>query len=100
MGMGALGRTVWRYGVALLADYRVAGNVHQLIFDTVREIHIGDPLILRELLPARLNKTGFPDVDLDTYFQPYIFAAGQTIALIRDRCSCSAVVKTWKSAAT
>ena len=99
MCVGALGRTVWREGVALLADYRFADNVHQLIFDTVREIHTGDPLILRQLLPARLNNKGFPDLDLDTYFQPHIFTAGQTIALIRALCAGSADEKRSKSAA-
>src|SRR3989442_9308788 len=83
MCMGALGRTFWREAVALLADYRFADNVHQLIFDTVREIHTGDPLILRQLLPPPLNNKGFPDLNLDTYFQPHIFTANHTIDLIR-----------------
>ena len=99
MCVGALGRTVWREGMDLLAVYRFADNVHQLIFDTVREIHTGDPLILRELLPARLNNKGFPDLDLDTYFQPHTFPANQTIALIRALCAGSTDEKRSKSAA-
>src|SRR2546425_6436722 len=83
MCVGALGRTVWREGVDLLADYRFADNVHQLIFEAMREIQTDDPQIIRELLPARLNNKGFPDLDLETYFQPHNFPANQTIALIR-----------------
>jgi len=99
MCVGALGRTVWREGVDLLADYRFADNVHQLIFEAMREIQTDDPLIIRELLPARLNNKGFPDLDLETYFQPHNFPANQTIALIRALCAGSADEKRPKSAA-
>ncbi len=99
MCVGALGRTVWREGVDLLANYRFADNVHQLIFDAMREIQTDDPRIIRELLPARLNNKGFPDLDLETYFQPHNFPADPTIALMRALCASSAGEKRSKSAA-
>ncbi len=99
MCVRALGRTVWREGVDLLAGYRFADNVHQLIFDTLREIQTDDPLIIRELLPARLNNKDFPDLDGETYFQPHNFTADQTIALMRALCAGSADEKRSKSAA-
>lgn len=99
MCVGALERTVWREGVDLLADYRFADNAHQLIFDTLREIQTDDPLIIRELLPARLNNKGFPDLDVEIYFQPHSFTADQTIARMRALCAATADEKRPRSAA-
>ena len=76
-------RSVWADAVAILADYRFEDETHQLIFDTLREIRTGDPRTIREQLAARLNNKGFPDLDLDVFFQPHGLSAEQATSLMR-----------------
>jgi hypothetical protein len=84
MTQGTPERAVRAEGIKILADYPFLVAVHQLIFDTLREIPADSPQVIREQLPTRLNNKGFPDLDLETVFQPHNLTARQAIALMRE----------------
>ncbi|HEX2714228.1 MAG TPA: hypothetical protein VHM88_18705 [Candidatus Acidoferrales bacterium] len=67
-------------GLEILADYRFMDSTHQLVFDTLRELRAGNPRLIRERLPARLNNKGFPDLDLETFFAPQRLTADEAVA--------------------
>jgi len=71
-------------GIKILAEYPFADVVHQLIFDTLREIPADSPQIIREQLPVRLNNKGFPDLDLEALFEPHNLTDSQAIALMSE----------------
>lgn len=71
MCLGATERRVWRDAVEILGDYPFRDNLHQLVFDTLREMNTDDPRIITGLLQQRLNNKGFPDVDLSGFFVPH-----------------------------
>ena len=75
MCQGARDRKVWDDAVHALAGYRFRDPLHQLIFDTLREMNTDVPVIIRELLPQRLTNKGFPDVDIDPFFYPHAMSA-------------------------
>ncbi len=83
MVQGTPARVVRAEGIKILADYPFQDSVHQLVFDTLREIPGDSSEIIREQLPARLNNKGFPDLDLEALFQPHNLTPAQAIALMR-----------------
>jgi len=83
MCQGTAERPVRSEGLAILRDYRFADSVHQLVFETLRQIPSDAPQIIREQLPVRLNNKGFPDLDLEVFFQPHNLSAEQAIAQMR-----------------
>ena len=83
MSQGTAEQSVWAEGIELLAEYSFEDNVHQLVFDTLREISTGTPTIIRERLPACLTRKGFPAVDLEVFLQPHNLSAEQAIGLMR-----------------
>ena len=56
--------------LTLLTNYRFADPLHQLIFEAVGERPGEKPGRLREELPARLTRKGFPEVDFEKYLAP------------------------------
>lgn len=70
-------------GIALLANYRFREPAHQVMFEALRNLGRADPARIRELLPARLNNRGFPDLDLGYFFEPHHLTAKQVFSLIR-----------------
>ncbi len=74
---------VRKEGMALLGDYAFRDNVHQLVFDAVLRLRQFPPGVLREQLPIRLNNLGFPDLDLDVFFQPPILTDKQVMSRMR-----------------
>ena len=50
--------------MAHLRGYAFRSVEHQALFDCLREMPVDRPELLRELLPARLVRAGFPDFDL------------------------------------
>ena len=54
----------------LLKNYRWQEPIHQAIYDCLVQLHAGNPEFLRSELPACLTRTGFPDVDWETFFEP------------------------------
>lgn len=53
-----------------LARYRFCDGVHQAVFDALREMPSEQPAFIRQELPARLTRKGFPDADFETLFTP------------------------------
>ncbi|HEY6291779.1 MAG TPA: hypothetical protein VI455_09505, partial [Terriglobia bacterium] len=52
----------------LLADYRWREPVHQIVFEIVVRFPSTSTGALREQLPARLTRRGFPDFDFASLF--------------------------------
>jgi hypothetical protein len=52
----------------LLADYRWCEPVHQTVFEIVMSFPSASTGALREQLPARLTRRGFPDFDFASLF--------------------------------
>jgi hypothetical protein len=50
--------------------YRFADPAHQVIFQALASMHTIEAARIRELLPARVNNLGLPDVDLQIFFSP------------------------------
>jgi hypothetical protein len=66
-----------------VADYSWREHEHQVIFEALQEISRSDSKTIREQLPARLTRKGFPDLDLETYFQPRDPGSSQSARSIR-----------------
>jgi hypothetical protein len=52
----------------LLAGYRWSDGSHQAVFDILMCFPLASPEALRDQLPARLTRRGFPDFDFDSLF--------------------------------
>ena len=57
-------------GLSLLRNYKFQKTSHQLVFDILGELPAAIPELIREQLPARLTRTGFPDVDIEPFLIP------------------------------
>lgn len=78
-GAGKQGREVARRG---LAGYRWHEPVHQAIFEIVMSFPSASVHALREQLPARLTRRGFPDFEFESLFEPLGLASGELQQLI------------------
>lgn len=83
MCQGALDARVWDRGIEILGSHPFQDSVHQLVFDTLREMNTDDPRIIRGLLAARLTNKGFPDVNVETYFEPHNLRAEAVVAIMQ-----------------
>lgn len=72
--------TVWDRGMLLLDRYPFRDLVHQLIFDVLQEINTDLPDIIRQQLPARLTKKGFPAVDVEKFLAPHGLSSAKAVA--------------------
>jgi hypothetical protein len=68
--------------LARLAAYRFRDPSHQVLFDVLAELPRISAARLRELLPARANKRGFPDLDFASLFVPSTLSAEETLRLV------------------
>ena len=75
--------TVWDKGMLLLGTYPFRDLVHQLIFDVLQEINTDLPDIIRQQLPARLTKKGFPAVDWGKFLAPHTLTGPEAVELMR-----------------
>lgn len=66
-----------------LADYSWREREHQIVFEVLQEIPSSNPQTIRQQLPVRLTRKGFPDLNLETYFQPCDLANSQPARSIR-----------------
>ncbi len=66
-----------------IATYAWRNHDHQIIFEVLCEIRSKDPQVIREQLPARLTRKGFPDLDVETLFEPLGLDGRSTRELIR-----------------
>lgn len=75
-------RAFWHRGTALLADYRFRDPLHQLVFDSLRELDSAAPDNIRDQLLQRLTVKGFPDVEIEHFFHGHAVSADQAIAIM------------------
>jgi hypothetical protein len=66
-----------------LRGYAWRSSLHQAIFDAVLATPSSDPELLRQLLPAKLTRMGFPDVEWDELFSPPALARDEAVARVR-----------------
>ncbi len=75
------GSLVGRAALDALRSYRWSEPLHQVIFDLLVNMPGADPELVREQLPARLTRRGFPDFDL-TWFEPHALTGKEIERLI------------------
>jgi len=67
----------------ILRTYRWREPLHQIVFEVVLGIPTEAPEVIREQLPARLTRKGFPDVDIEGFFKPHGLSKEEAERLIR-----------------
>ncbi len=75
--------------ITLLAHYRFREPAHQIVFDALRELGHRSGRQIRELLAVRLNNKGFPDLNLEPFFEPSPVSPAHVFSLIRALQDCS-----------
>lgn len=70
--------------LALLAQYDFSDPIRQAVFDEGNTIGWDRAGVLREALPARLTRRGFPDVDFEGLFAPPPPSAEQALEWARE----------------
>jgi hypothetical protein len=68
--------------VPLLRDYCWQRQLHLVIFNALAAIPSDDPATLRQLLPAKLTRMGFPDIEWEESFAPHSLSRDEAIALV------------------
>ena len=71
-----------------LADYRWREPVHQAVFDVIMSFPSASSHALREQMPGRLTRRGFPDFDFESLFvlpEPEPGELEQLIGKLRSR---------------
>lgn len=59
-----------RWARVALGPYRWREALHQVIFQILGDLPADSLTLIREQLPARLTRHGFPDVAWEGYFEP------------------------------
>jgi hypothetical protein len=67
----------------ILRTYPWREPLHQVVFEVVLSIPTEAPEIIREQLPARLTRKGFPDVDIEDFLKPHGLSKEEAEHLIR-----------------
>ena len=67
----------------LLRGYHWKSTLHRAIFNAIAAIPSDDPETLRQLLPAKLTRMGFPDVEWDEILSPSSLTRDEAIALVQ-----------------
>jgi hypothetical protein len=70
-------------GKPLLRGYRWHNALHQAVCHALYNLPSENPEVLRQLLPAKLTRLGFPDVEWEKFFAPPSISKDEAIALIR-----------------
>jgi hypothetical protein len=63
--------SVLEAGRRILRDYRWREPLHEMVFQALMTIPSGAPSLVRDLLPSRLTRKGFPDLAWEAFFQPH-----------------------------
>lgn len=82
MCQGTQQRPVLEDGLNILSNYPFIDQTHQLIYDALRELNTVVPEILQNVLPRRLAKKGFPDLDIQPFFKPHTLAADVAVSMM------------------
>jgi hypothetical protein len=67
----------------LLGTYRWREPVHGAIYDVLMSLPANDPEFVREQLPARLTRRGFPDFDFADFLKPATLSREEVERLMR-----------------
>lgn len=57
---------------------------HQAIYNALSRLRPASPSQLRERLPARLTRFGFPDVEWENLFEPSDLAAARALQILSE----------------
>ncbi len=68
---GGLDRELWEETLSRLRSYAFASVHHQVVFDCLSALARREPETIRGLLPERLVRAGFPDLDIAAFFEPH-----------------------------
>jgi len=79
---GSRGAAEYRLIVRLVHDYRFCDAEYQIVFESLREISENEPISFSRLA-VHLNNRGFPDIDLEKYFEGTPVDLTQGMALAR-----------------
>ncbi len=66
-----------------LRNYRWREMLHQIVFNTLLEIATDDPAVVRDVLPSRLTRKGFPDVAWEEFLEPHSLSKAEAERLMR-----------------
>jgi hypothetical protein len=80
---GTAGRPLLREGLRVLGGYRLTDPLLQVVFEALKEMPSEEPSYILERLPARLMNLGFPDVALESFYQPHSFTREEALELLR-----------------
>lgn len=69
--------------LASLRDYSWKSMLHRAIFSAIASIASDDPELLRQLLPAKLTRMGFPDVEWEELFAPLSISSEEAKESVR-----------------
>jgi hypothetical protein len=67
----------------LLRTYQWSSTLHGAIFSAILSIPSDDLVLLRQLLPAKLTRMGFPDVEWQELFAPVSISGDEAIEWVR-----------------
>lgn len=67
----------------LLRHYTWQLPLHQVIFDVLAGIPSNDSTTICQLLPAKLVRRGFPEVEWEEFFAPLTLSRDEILALVR-----------------
>lgn len=70
---GGLNRELREEMLSRLHSYAFASVHHQVVFDCLSALAQCEPETIRSLLPERLVRAGFPDLDIAAFFEPHGF---------------------------
>lgn len=68
---GGLNRELREETLSRLRSYTFASVHHQVVFDCLSPLAGREPETIRSLLPERLVRVGFPDMDIAPFFEPH-----------------------------
>jgi hypothetical protein len=69
--------------IPMLRGYLWQNTLHRAIFNALVSIPSESPELLRQLLPAKLTRMGFPDVEWEELFTPLTMSGEEAVALAR-----------------
>ena len=75
--------------IPLLRGYVWKSTLHHAIFNAIAAIPSDDPEVLHQLLPAKLTRMGFPDVEWHELFAPPSLSRNEAIAAVRQMLASS-----------
>jgi hypothetical protein len=67
----------------LLLKYKWREPIHKVIFECLVSHPSGAPFALRDQLPARMTRKGFPEVDWEEFFRPLTLSREEAKNLMR-----------------